>query len=204
MGISSLSTAVGNTISKLVVNFQNNPNRFWNERDMHWSLFYYLKQESTFKEAYSTQLIRAEFPTLKVFPGNRPARGHYDLVILDAESYFKPKVQKMEAQAPWQEYLESLNITIAIEIKLWLNRLRPDNMVERAEWDIQKLTDTPNKIQSAYFLNFVQLDFRRDHNKTYYKQLREYLVKQKKNWPNLNILCVPSNPQLQNNTDNWL
>ena len=171
---------------------------------MHWSLYYYLKQAQVSGEVYPTQLIRAEFPTLKVFPGNRPARGHYDLVILDAESYFKPEVQKMEAQAPWQEYLESLKITIAIEIKLWLNRLRPDNMVKRAEWDIQKLTDTPNKIQSAYFLNFVQLDFRRDHNKTYYKQLREYLVKQKKNWPNFNILCVPSNSKLQNNTDNWL
>ncbi len=197
-------TAIEKAIAKVARNFQDDPQRFWNERDIHWSLFYYLKQVNISQEAYPTQLIRAEFPTLKVFPGNRPARGHYDLVILDAESYFKPEVQKMEAQAPWQEYLESLNITIAIEIKLWLNRLRPDNMVKRAEWDIQKLTDTPNKIQSAYFLNFVQLDFRRDHNKTYYKQLREYLVKQKKNWPNLNILSVPSNSQLQNNTDNWL
>ena len=199
-----LFTAVENAIAKVISDFQANLDRFWNERNLHWSLFHYLKLEQVIKEAYPTQLIRAEFPTLKVFPGNKPARGHYDLVILDTESYFKPEVQKMEAQAPWQEYLESLKISVAIEIKLWLNRFRSDRMVERIDWDIQKLTATPNKIQNAYFLNFVQLDFQRDHNKTYYKKLREYLAKQKKNWPNLNILCVPSNPQVQNNKINWI
>ena len=86
----------------------------------------------------------------------------------------------------------------------WLSRLQAEAMEERAYWDIQKLTDTPNKIQDAYFSSFVQLDFQRDHNKIYYKQLREYLAKQKKNWPNLNILCVPSNPQVQNNKINWI
>lgn len=192
-------------ISNFVADFQSNPNRFWNERDVHWSLYYYLKQAQVSGEVYPTQLIRAEFPTLKVFPGNRPARGHYDLVILDAESYFKPEVQKMEAQAPWQEYLESLKITIAIEIKLWLNRLRPGSMAERADWDIQKLTDTPNKIQNVYFLNFVQLNFEADYMKDYYRQLREYLSNQKMKWPILKILCVPSNPQIQpNSKENWL
>ncbi|GAI04155.1 unnamed protein product [marine sediment metagenome] len=102
----------------------------------------------------------------------------------------------MKAQAPWDKYLRLINIDVAIEIKLWLNRLSPDNMVKRAEWDIQKLTDTPNKIQNSYFLNFVQLDFRHEQNKTYYKQLREYLIKQKQNWPNLNILCVSSDSKL--------
>ena len=79
---------------------------------------------------------------------------------------------------------------------MWLNRLRPENMAERADWDIKKLTDTPNNVQNPYFLNFVQLDFRREQNKKYYLQLREYLIKQKQNRPNLNILCVSSNSEL--------
>ncbi|MFC2016980.1 hypothetical protein ACFLUD_01030 [Chloroflexota bacterium] len=204
MTINPALLAVNKAIDSVISDFQSNPDRFWNERDIHWSLFHYIKQEKTIQEAYPTQLIRAEFPTLKVFPSSKPARGHYDLVILDTESYFNPDVQNMGAQAPWQGYLDLIQISIAIEMKLWLNRLQPEAMKERADWDIQKLTDTPNKIQNAYSLNFVQLDFQRDHNKTYYKQLREYLAKQKKNWPNLNILCVPSNPQVQNNKINWI
>jgi len=204
MTISSVLLAVNKAIDSVIYDFQSNSDRFWNERDMHWSFFHYIKQEKVVQEAYPTQLIRAEFPTLKVFLGNKPARGHYDLVILDTESYFNPDVQEMGAQAPWQGYLDSVQISVAMEIKLWLNRLQPEAMKERADWDIQKLTDTPNKIQTAYFLNFVQLDFQRDHNKTYYKQLREYLAKQKKNWSNLDILCVPSNPQMQNSKINWI
>ncbi len=196
MAINSILSAVNKAIDNVVSDFQNNPNRFWNERDIHWSLFHYLEKEAIVSEVYPTQLIRAEFPTLKVFPGNRPARGHYDLVILDAESYFNPESQKMGAQAPWDKYLKLINIEVAIEIKLWLNCLRPENMAERADWDIKKLTDTPNNVQNSYFLNFVQLDFRREQNKKYYLQLREYLIKQKQNRPNLNILCVSSNSEL--------
>jgi hypothetical protein len=98
--------AVEKAISMIVAAFQNNPKRFWNERDIHWSLFYYLKHQRVSEEAYPTELIRAEFPTRKVFPGEKPARGHYDLVILDAESYYKPEVQNMEAQTPWKAFLE--------------------------------------------------------------------------------------------------
>jgi hypothetical protein len=205
MSASQLCVAVKNAISQIVADFQNNPERFWNERDIHWSLFHYLKREQGIKEAYPTQLIRAEFPTLKVFPGNKPARGHYDLVILDAESYFKPEVQNMKAQAPWGKYLELLQITVAIEVKLWLNRLRTENMANRADWDIKKLTDTPNNVQNAYFLNFVQLDFEFEYMRDYYYRLREYLSDQKKEWPDLNILCVPSDRQVQPTPkENWL
>jgi len=197
-----LCVQVKKVISHVVADFQHNPERFWNERDIHWSLFHYLKREQGIKEAYPTQLIRAEFPTLKVFLGNKPARGHYDLVILDAESYFKPEVQNMKAQAPWGKYLESLQITVAIEVKLWLNRLRPENMANRADWDIKKLTDTPNNVQNAYFLNFVQLEFKSDYMNKYYHELREYLAKKKQ--PGLSILCVPSDPQVQSKSNNWL
>lgn len=199
-----LFTAAENAINKVISDFQANLERFWNERDLHWSLFHYLKLEQVIEEAYPTQLIRAEFPTLKVFPGNKPARGHYDLVILDTESYFKPEAQKMKAQAPWQEYLESLKISVVIEIKLWLNRFRSDRMVERIDWDIQKLTDTPNKIYNAYFLNFVQFNFKARQYIQFYQQLREHLSDGKRKHPNLNILCVPSDSRVQNNGANWL
>ncbi|GAH40452.1 unnamed protein product [marine sediment metagenome] len=199
-----LCVVVKRAISKVIADFQSDPERFWNERDMHWSLFYYLKQVQVCEEAYPTQLIRAEFPTLKVFNGKKPARGHYDLVLLDAKSYFKPEVQNMKAQAPWKEYLELVQIAVAIEVKLWLNRLRPENMAERADWDIKKLTDTPNNVKNAYFLNFVQLDFNSEYMRDYYRQLREYLGEKKGQHPELHILCVPSDSQFQINTDNWL
>jgi len=100
MDISPLNTIVENCASQVVHDFQKNPERFWNERDIHWSLFYYLKHAHVCTEAYPTQFIRAEFPTRKVFKDKKPARGHYDLVILNAQSYSKPEVQQMGPQAP--------------------------------------------------------------------------------------------------------
>jgi hypothetical protein len=198
-----INIAIKSAISDIVADFQKYSDRFWNERDIHWSLFYYLKQELALNEAYPTELIRAEFPTLKVFPGERPARGHYDLVIINAESCNKPEVQNMKAQASWDDYLSLIELEVAIEIKLWLNRLQPEAMKERVDWDIQKLTDEAKNVKNTYFLNFVQLDFQREHNKTYYQQLRDYLARQKK--PGLNISCVPSDPSIQRRVnENWL
>jgi len=194
--------AVEEAIFQIVTDFQNNPKRFWNERDVHWMLFYYLKHQRASEEAYPTELIRAEFPTLKVFPGKKPARGHYDLVILDAESYYKPEVQSMKAQASWQPFLDLVEITVAIEVKLWLNRLKPENMARRVDWDITKLTDKPNSIQNAYFLNFVQLNFKSDHMMRYYQELRDYLTTKKR--LGLRILCIPSDPKIQSVSANWL
>lgn len=202
MSASQLCVAVKNAVSHVIADFQDNQERFWNERDIHWSLFYYIKHEQACNEAYPTQLIRAEFPTLKVFPGNKPARGHYDLVILDAESYYRPEVQNMKAQAPWGKYLELLQITVAIEVKLWQSRLRQEDIEELVDWDIKKLTDKPNNIQNAYFLNFVQLEFKSDYMNKYYHELREYLATKKQ--PGLSILCVPSDPQVQSKSNNWL
>jgi hypothetical protein len=193
--------ATERAIAKLVADFQHDPDRFWNERDMHWILFYYLKQEGTVQEAYPTQLIRAEFPTVKKFGEKNPARGHYDLVVLDPESYNSEAVQRMKAQAPWDEYLKLIKITVAVEIKLWLARLP----VERTDWDIQKLTEKPNNVLNAYFLNFVQLNFRRQHMQDYYRDLREHLMYHKKPRPDLNILCVPSDTKIQPDpSNNWL
>lgn len=200
---SLLNKAVENAVANIVADFQRYPKRFWNERDIHWSLFYYIKQEKVVKEAYPTELIRAEFPTFNTYGTERPSRGHYDLVILDAESYNVPEVQDMENQEPWSEYLKFVKITVAIEVKLWWIRSRSDLMADRASRDITKLTDKPSNIESAYFLNFVQLDFQREYNKAYYQQLREYLVNQKQS--GLNILYAPSDPNIQPNPKQyWL
>lgn len=193
--------ATERAIAKVVNVFQNNPDRYWNERDLHWSLFYYLKNEKVIKEKYITELIRAEFPTLKTFGTENPARGHFDLAILDPKSYRSPAVQSMKLNAPWKEFLELIRIAVAIEVKLWLTKLRRDI----ADWDIKKLTEKPNNILNAYFLNFVQSDFNRLNSKKRYQELREYLLHQKREYPHLNILCVPSDPKIQTDpSENWL
>jgi len=194
--------AIEKAIAMVVSDFQKYPERFWNERDVHWILFYYLKHQRVSEEAYPTELIRAEFPTRKVFPGKKPARGHYDLVILDAESYYKQEVQNMKAKTSWTEFLEVIEIAVAIEVKLWLNRLRPENMAERVGWDIRKLTDKPNNVQNAYFLNFIQLNFKSDYMMQYYQELRDYLTTKKR--VGLSILCIPSDPKIQSLSANWL
>ncbi len=57
--------AVNKAIGQVVLDFQGDPTRYWNERDIHWSLFHYLKQQEIFQQNYITELIRAEFPTRK-------------------------------------------------------------------------------------------------------------------------------------------
>lgn len=193
--------ATERAIARVVDDFQSYPTRFWNEREIHWSLFYYLKNEKVIKEKYVTELIRAEFPTLKTFGIENPARGHYDLVILDPQSYSKPAVQNMGPDAPWDEFLKEVKLTVAVETKLWLARLK----LERADWDIRKLTDKPNNILNAYFLNFVQLNFDHPYYQDYYRQLREYLMEQNRHCPYLKILCVPSDSSIQpDSSKNWL
>ncbi|MFC2069453.1 hypothetical protein ACFLTP_10700 [Chloroflexota bacterium] len=202
---SPLSRRVVNSISQLVTDFQKYPERYWNERDIHWSLFYYLKHTQVCTEAYPTQLIRSELPTLKVFNGKRPARGHYDLAILDSHTPNLTEVLGRQNQISWDEFLKAIKIDAAIEIKMWQSRQRQVRIEELIGWDIKKLTDEPNNINNAYFLNFVQLDFANKHMKDYYHKLREYLGNQKNKWPDLNILCVPNDLQIQPGLkDNWL
>lgn len=193
-----LVEATERAITKVIGDFQDNPERFWNERDIHWSLFYYLKQEAVVQQDYVTQLIRAEFPTLKKFGGRKPARGHYDLVILDPQSYNSLAVQQMKAQTSWDDFLKLVKVMVAVEIKLWLARLP----FERADWDIRKLMEQPNKVVNAYFLNFVQLEFKSHYMNKYYHELRQHLDRKKQ--PGLSILCVPSDPEVQSKSDNWL
>lgn len=196
-----LIEAVEKAIDQLVADFQRNPDRSWNERDMHWSLFYYLKHEEVIEEAYVTQLIRAEFPTLNKFDG---ARGHYDLVVLDYESYNSPDVQAMKAETSWDEFLPKIKITIAIEVKLWQVRFQHERADKIINWDIRKLTENPN-VLNAYFLNFVQLGFTKQEMKSWYSMLRGSLMTQKRSWLDLKILCVPSDKTIQPDpSQNWL
>ena len=115
------------------------------------------------------------------------------MVVLDPESYSSEAVQRMKAWDPWDEYLQLVKVVIAVEIKLWLARLP----LERTDWDIQKLTETSENALNAYFLNFVQSNFGRQHTQDYYRDLREYLMRHKKRWPDLRILCVPSDAKIQ-------
>jgi len=196
-----LLEAAERAINKLVADFQGNPDRFWNERDLHWSLFYRLKQENAVQEDYATQLIRAEFPTLKKFGESTPARGHYDLVVLEPSSVIGADVKDIPSWAPWSDWLPKVKLLVAVEIKLWLARLP----IDRADWDIQKLTESPNNIQNAYFLNFVQLNFKRQQMKDYYRDLRRYLMDLKARFPPLKILCAPNEVRVQPNPrENWL
>lgn len=122
---------------------------------MHWLLFHYLRQQEIFTEKQAIKLIRAEFPTNKP---DSPARGHYDLVILKNETLEIPAVANMEPWDPWAKFLDSIEITVAIEMKLWTDRQKK-NLDKLIQWDIDKLTDKRNTIGRGYFLNFVQIDF---------------------------------------------
>jgi len=182
--------ATDRAIARLVADFQVQPTRFWNERDIHWYLFHHLKQDPVFLCDYGTELIRAEFPTRRVYTEDaKPARGHYDLVILDPTSVTSPPVSQLPPWASWEEYLPHVVVLVAIEVKTWVDRTT--NIPEKADRDIDKLTDPINAVRQGYFLNFVQMDFGRQQMLNFYRDLREYLREKARQWPKLRILCVP-------------
>ena len=195
--------ALDKAIEQLVREFQRDPIRYWGERDIHWNLFRYLKQQEVFQQDYITELIRAEFPTRNdkySEEGGRSARGHYDLVVLEPDS--AAAAHEKELSASWGDYLPLVKVVVAIEVKMWL--VRWSKFQQRLEWDIQKLTDQQNAVKYPYLLNFVQLNFCRPQMKKYYLELREYLVEQVKQYPKLKILCVPSDADIQLQSDNWI
>ncbi len=197
----SILEAFERAIGQVVTDFQGQPDRYWNERDLHWSLFHYLRQEGAVPEDYPTQLIRAEFPTIKTYDGERPARGHYDLVVLDPTTYFSDSVQNLSPSDSWAKSLPLMKVLIAVEVKLWLAKPQSG----RAEWDIQKLTDPDNNIGHPYFLNFVDLPFGRPYARNYYEDLRQWFATQAKASPYIRILYVPSRESIQQNpNDNWV
>jgi hypothetical protein len=188
--------ATDRAIALLVADFQTQPSRFWDERDIHWYLFHYLKLDPVFLCDYGTESIRAEFPTRQVYTeGARPARGHYDLVILDPTSLTSPPVSQMPPWATWKECLPYMAVLVAIEVKTWVDRTK--NIPKKTDWDIDKLTDPSNVVRQGYFLNFVQLDFSRRHMLDFYLALREYLMEKARQWPKLRILCVPYDKRIQ-------
>jgi len=78
--------------------------------------------------------------------------------------------------------------------QIWQSLIQTRVPPNRANWDIRKLTELPNNVLNAFFLNFVQLDFYRKHNQEYYEELWDYLTSQERQRPELRILCVPSHP----------
>jgi len=195
-----LLEATERAINQVITDFQNEPDRFWNERDIHWSLFYYLKQQDVFQRRYATELIRAEFPTLgKYGKESRKNRGNFDLVILDPASVATEAVRNLKPWADWDIYLPLVRVLVAIEIKSWVSRTRFD----RTNWDIQKLVDPVNKVEYRYFLNFVQLNWKKTEMKAYYQKLRRHLSTNIR--PKLKILCIPNDIAVQpSQADNWI
>ncbi len=196
--------AAERVIARLVVDFQLQSTRFWNERDIHWYLFHHLKQDPVFLYDYGTEAIRAEFPTRRVYTEEaRLARGHYDLVVLDPISVTSPPVSQLPPWASWDEYLPHVIVLVAIEVKTWVDRTT--NIPEKVDWDIDKLTDPSNGVSHGYFLNFVQLDFSRRQMLDFYRDLREYLTEKARKWPKLGILCIPHDKGIQpDSKQDWI
>jgi hypothetical protein len=112
---------------------------------------------------------------------------------LQTSNYFKVAIT-------WEEYLKLVQIDVAIEVKLWLARVRFQKSID---WDIRKLTEQPNTVQNGYFINFAQLDFKTEYNRKYYQELRQYLTSRKQS--GIRILCVPMKRQIQPNPkDDWI
>ena len=198
--------AVERGIAHLVDDFQGQPSRFWNERDIHWYLFHHLKQDPVFLCDYGTEPIRAEFPTRQVYKeaeDAKPARGHYDLVILEPTSITSPPASELPPWASWAECLPHLAVLVAAETKTWVDKTT--NIPDKVDWDIEKLMDAKNAVRHAYFLNFVQLDFSRRQMLDFYRDLREYLTEKARQWPKLRILCVPHDKRVQpNHGHDWI
>jgi len=185
--------AVEKAISNLVTDFQAQPGGFRNERDMHCTLYHYLKQEYFLERNYhGTELVHAEFPTHAKYGEKRTVRGHYDLVILDPNS--ATTVREVPPWTTWDIYLTLVEVMIAMEVKIWVNRR---DFHDDVDWDIKKLTEPKKPVKHPYYLNFVQLDFSRQKMRDHYRALQQYLIDQARCWPKLRILCVPNDSKIQ-------
>jgi hypothetical protein len=194
--------AVDKVIEQVILDFRGDPAGHFSEREIHWALFRYLKQEEVFQRSNKSELIRAEFPTRATYGERKPARGHYDLVVLEPASLDNPALSEISPLDSSDRYLELVKIMIAIEVKAWWYRWK--DFQQKIDWDIEKLVDSRNGAKYLYSLNFVLLDFSRQGVADYYRELREYLAEQAKKYPKLKILCLPSDPKIQPESDNWI
>ena len=197
--------AVEEAVNRVIRDFQDDSNRYWNERDIHWCLFRHLKNQPVFQQDYFTEIIRAEFPTRRVYGekgGKGGARGHYDLVVLDPDLLNTPDVRAMTPWTPWSECIHLMEVIVAVEIKAWSDRWQ--KIDQRIHFDIRKLTCAKNAVKHPYFLNFVQLDFSRDEMEVYYRKFRKHLEGVSSRKPQLKILCAPSDPEVQPQSDYWI
>ncbi len=95
-----------------------------------------------------------------------------------------------------------MGVVVTVEAKLWWYRRKDFQQI--VGWDIRKLTDRQNAVEHPYLLNFVQLDFSRQQMKDYYHRLQKHLIERAEQCPQLKILCVPSDIQIQPPSDNWI
>lgn len=183
---SAIEAAVESAIEKMVQDFQLDPNHVWNKVEILSLLFHYLQMEKDITQEYPSQLIRAEFPTTKELKESGKS-SYYDLVVLDSESYTSLKYQDAEAQA-----LRNIKIGAAVEIRLWLERCSSEEIAERINRDVQKLTEQPNNVEHSYFVNLVQMQFE-NPNLKFYGELYEFLrnIKHDK----MRILFAPADPR---------
>jgi hypothetical protein len=198
--------AIDRAISQLITDFQGQSNRFWNERDIHWYLFHYLKQDRVFLHDYGIELIRAEFPTRAMYREEKqktPSRRQYDLVVLDPTSLTSSPINELPPWASWEECLPYMRLLVAVEVKTWVDRTT--DIAGKVDRDIEKLTDPQNAVGHARFLNFVQLDFRLQQMRDFYQSLREYLMEKARSYTGLRILCVPYDKEIQPDPgQNWI
>jgi hypothetical protein len=187
---SAIEAAVESAIEKVVQDFQRDPNHVWNEVEILSLLFHYLQMEKDITQEYPSQLIRAEFPTTKVLKESGK-RSYYDLVVLDSGSYTSLKYKDAEAQAP-----RNIKIGAAVEIRLWSEGCSSEEITERINRDVDKLTEHENGVQYAYFINLVQLPYENVYRE-FYRDLRENLGNI--NHANLKILCAPADQRFEEN-----
>lgn len=98
--------------------------------------------------------------------------------------------------------LSQVKVVVAVEVKMWL--VRWSDFQQRVGWDIRKRTDPQNAVEHPYLLNFGQVDFRRQKMKDYYHRLQKHLIERAEQYPQLKILYVSSNTEIQPQSDNWI
>ena len=197
--------ALDRAIAHVVADFQSQPPKFWNERDIHWYLFHYLKQDPVFLKDYGAEPIRAEFPTRALYKEKdqkAASRGQYDMVILDPASVMA-RANDLHPWAEWSDCLPHMQVVVAVEVKTWTDR--STNIGSKVKWDVEKLTDSRNAIGNAFFLNFVQLDFGNQYMRDFYRTLRQHLAREAGHHRDLRILCVPHDTNMEpDSSKNWV
>lgn len=156
---------VESCIEELVKEFKNNPYWFYTEQAIHCCLYHLLVKKEEFRKPYPTAdkkktiLLHKEYPTIKLYKrkpdkelrdkekGERGARGHFDIVILDPEDIKKISVKKSAAN--FRKEKSPVAPAVAIELAL-------DEGVVHLRNDHKKLVDAAENRTRGYILHFIR------------------------------------------------